>query len=252
MKLKPNTIILAFVAIAAVAGGILAVQWGPSPPAQTESPALAPTGQPSSPQVTGTSIYRFKEADVLRLVVIPPQGSPLEFERTTQSFPNTWKMIRPQKTAADEAAIAFLLDQLANGRATRTLTVTRTQRAEFGLETAQGTVEITLRDQTKHRLVLGEKTFDGNSVYGLVDPPDPWPDPLTVSVLSGSLVSATNRPIGEWKYTPISTPTPTVEPVQSGQPLTTPTIAPTLIPEPLAPPSPTPVTPAPGASPSAP
>jgi hypothetical protein len=243
MKLKLNTIILALVAVAAVVGGILAIQWGPSPRSQTESSPLDPMGQASSPQVSGTSIYDFKEADVLRLVVSPPKGSPLEFERTTQSFPNTWKMIRPQSAAADEAAIAFLLDQLANGRATRTITVTPAQRAEFGLETAQGTVEITLRDQTKHRLVLGEKTFDGTSVYGLVDPPDPWPDPLKVSVLSVSLVNAINRPIAEWKYTPIATPTPIVEPTQPVQPLTTPTATPTVAPIPGLPPTPNPAAP---------
>ena len=190
MKLKTNTMLLA-IAAALIAGG--AVYW--------EVNQSNARQQPAAPQ-TSADLFDFTEDDVVKLSVSPVQGITLEFQRTTESFPNSWKMTAPNQVVADEAAIAFLLDQLASSHAKSTVTVEQSDWADFGIDPNNPQTTVELDSGTSHTLLLGGETFDKQNHYAIIDPPTPLPEALKVSVVSSTLLNAVQRPLDEWEYDP--------------------------------------------------
>ena len=206
MKLKTNTILLAIAAFL-IAGG--AVFWEVRQSNRDQNNAeLNQRGD----------LFDFKEDDVVRLSVTPSQGTTLVFERTTESFPNTWKMIKPKQVVADEAAIAFLLDQLASSKTQNTVTVEKAQWEDFGIAPDNPQAQVTLDNGTTHQLLLASETFDKKHLYALVDVPQPLPDSVQVSIVPTTLIDAIKRPLDEWEYDPKDLPSvPTSQPPISPQ-----------------------------------
>ena len=194
MKLKTNTLLLAIAALL-IAGG--AIFWETQQRNQAEAP---------SPTTETTSLFGFKEDDVTQLEVMPEAGMTLLFERTQASFPNTWKMSKPKNAIADEAAIAFLLDQLASGRRKNSVAVEKENWSDFGIAESNPQAQVTLTDGSTHRLILGGETFDKQNLYALIDPPQPLPESVQVSIVSTTLLDAINRPKSDWEYDPKDLP----------------------------------------------
>ncbi|MCM1985366.1 DUF4340 domain-containing protein [Lyngbya confervoides] len=190
MKLKTSTLVLVLLALLAAGGSVF---WE-----MRRSAVDSKTEQPD----TSAELFTFQEADVQSIALINAEGKTLQFEQTAQDFPNTWKMTQPKPMTADEAAIAFLLDQLASGQVERRLEVPVAQQQEFGLSDQSPSLRVQLKDSRVHRLVLGKETFDRTHLYALVDPATPWPDPLSVVIVPQSIATAVNRPLNEWEYQP--------------------------------------------------
>ena len=206
MKLKTNTMLLAIAAFL-IAGG--AVWWEVS---------QSNRGQKTAELNQRGDLFNFKEDDVVRLSVTPDQTMTLVFERTTESFPNTWKMVKPKQVVADEAAIAFLLDQLASSKTQNTVTVEKAQWKDFGIAPDNPQAQVTLKSGTTHQLLLAGETFDKKHLYALVDVPQPLPDSVQVSIVPTTLIDAIKRPSGEWEYDPKDLPSiPAPQPSTSPQ-----------------------------------
>ncbi len=130
-------------------------------------------------------------------------------------------MTAPDKTPASEGAIAFLLNLVGSGSYEKKITVPVAQLGEFGFNTPQATVDITLKDQKKHQIILGEADFNRSFLYAQIDP-DPQAKDRTVYLVSLDFENAVNRPLAEWKES--STPRPTASPLPAPpQPTPTPT-----------------------------
>lgn len=194
MKLKTNTMILAIAALL-VAGG--AVFWEVN---QRDN------RRQSTDLNQKAELFTFREDDVIRLEVTPEKGITLVFERTEESFPNTWKMLDPKQVVADEAAIAFLLDQLASSNTQNTVTIEKSQWPDFGITPDNPQANVTLANGQSHQLLLGGETFDNKHLYALVDIAPPLPDSVTVSIVPTTLMDAIQRPLGEWEYDPEDLP----------------------------------------------
>lgn len=201
MKLKTNTMLLA---IAALVFAGSAIFW---------EVTQRDHRRQQSELNQKADLFSFKEDDVTRLEVSPEKGTTLIFERTAESFPNTWKMMVPQKKVADEAAIAFLLDQLASSKTQNTVTIEKSQWPDFGIAPDNPQAKITLKNGTTHQLLLGGETFDKKHLYALVDIEPPLPDSVIVSIVPTTLLDAVQRPLEEWEYDPKALPfSPDVEP----------------------------------------
>jgi hypothetical protein len=129
-------------------------------------------------------------------------------------------MKKPQDKPADEAAIAFLLNLLATSKSPRTLSVEPQRQKEFGFDQSPGTVEVTLQNQQRHRLVLGGQDPTESFIYAQVDPPAQTQTSLPVVLVPTAFLNAISRPLSEWqaqtKPAPGSpkapTPSPSIDP----------------------------------------
>lgn len=196
MKIQRTPILL--FTIAALLGGVtyLTVQ-------NAAQQAAAPAAQ---------KLFPFQESDVQALTIQTP------LQRTafvkvpsaakTSPAPTTWQMTEPEKAAASDGSIAFLLNLLGMGTSEKTLTIPVNRLAEFGFDPPQATIEITLANQQKHRLVLGTPDFNRSFLYAQIDPPANSTQAQTIHLVSLDFENAVNRPIEEWKQQAADKPQP--------------------------------------------
>ncbi len=143
-------------------------------------------------------IFGFEEAQVTALSV-KTQTQTLQFERVDKSGKSSWQMKAPSNTAASDASIAYLLDLLAKGKSNRTLSASTNQLAEYGLNRPQANIEVKLRNNETHRLVLGNPNFDRSFLYAQADPPAQNTGNADVLLVSPDFSNAVNRQLSEWK-----------------------------------------------------
>ncbi len=189
MKIKPST--LGLVAAALLLGGIVLIV------AQQPAPKSADSTQTSSQTSSEDAqrIFEFEEKDVQSLSLTTRLRS-LKFERDKDG---KWQMQEPEKTAASDPSIAFLLDLVATGKTQQTLTAPASDREQFGLHQPLATIEVTLKDQKTHKLVIGEYNFNRSALYAQADPPADEKADLKVLLVSPNFDNAVNRPVAEWK-----------------------------------------------------
>lgn len=157
---------------------------------------------PASETDTAEELFTFGESDVIGLR-IETRDRVIELQRDGA---NQWKLLQPVTGTAEEGAVAFLLNLLATSRSDRSLEVPSQTIHEFGLGQPTATVDITLVDQTRHRLVIGNRTFDQEKLYAQVDPPQTLPEEIEIVLVSMDLLNAVSRPTSEWQNLPTVSP----------------------------------------------
>ncbi len=228
MKIKPATLFLVLAAL--LIGGVVMVAGNQRPPEQTAT-------QP------GQKLFAFEEKQVQSLT-LKTQLRSLKFERDQSG---KWQMIEPDKIAASDASIAYLLDLLA-GKSDRTFTALAGDRESFGFHQPLATIDVVLNNKEAHRLLLGGYDFNRSFIYALVDPPPALSGDIKVFLASPNFENAVNRPLEEWKESPPSpspVESPSASPEASPPPASTippasPEPSPSSTPSPEASPSPTP------------
>ena len=177
--------------------------------------------QPQTTQTEAKPIFAFKEEEVQSFTVKTAQQT-LSFEQIPMAVPSgqkglgktsSWQMTAPEKTTADQATVAFLLNLIATAKSDRTLSTPIARQAEFGLNPAIATIEVKLGNQQTHRLLLGKPNFNRQFLYALADPIANSSQDLAVLQVPINFQNAIDRPLSEWKQDkPKASPSPTVSP----------------------------------------
>ncbi|NJN48923.1 MAG: DUF4340 domain-containing protein [Alkalinema sp. RL_2_19] len=128
----------------------------------------------------------------------PPSPAPQAPIVALRKIDGQWQLSAPLKVPADESTVLFLTNLLTTAQRDRTLAVSRDRAAEFGLDNPLATIDITLTDQQKHKLVLGKPSFDRTVLYAAIDP-NPEEEQLTVALVSPQFANAVNRELQEWQ-----------------------------------------------------
>jgi hypothetical protein len=152
-------------------------------------------------KTTKEPIFSFKE-DQIQSVTIYLDKETLEFERISGQISKrrtNWLMKQPKETPASDAAVAFLLSLLEQGKSERSFFTPTNQRQEYGFDKPFATVKVQLNNKETHRLVLGKPDFSRTFIYALADPPSQTPDQLKVLLVPIDFEYAVNRPISEWQ-----------------------------------------------------
>jgi hypothetical protein len=142
-------------------------------------------------------IFSFQIDDIQALTIKTKQQT-LQFERTKE--PNKiWQMKQPENVLANDAVMSFLLNLLVYGKSDRTFTISLGQRQDYGLENPSATIDIQLKNQQTHQLILGSPDFKNEFLYAQIDPPVQPDKEIKVSLVSKDLLTALEKKLEEWK-----------------------------------------------------
>ncbi len=192
MKIERSTIVL--VVLACITGTAYGVY------------QLAVVPRQEQTELQSKKLFSWTEDQVNKLSVQTPTDL-LVFERRADANPTPWQMVEPRQILASDASISFLLNLLSTQSSESTVTIPRDRLAEFGLVNPSITIDIALKDQTTHQMLLGNPDFSGNSLYALVDP-DPNAAEVEVRLVSNQFQFGTSRDLAEWEYTEPPEPIP--------------------------------------------
>ncbi|MBD2012804.1 DUF4340 domain-containing protein [Microcoleus sp. FACHB-53] len=148
-------------------------------------------------KTTKEPIFSFKE-DQIQSVTLYTAQETLEFDRVNGKTTN-WQMKQPKEAPASDAAVAFLLNLLAEGKSDRSFFVPTKERQEYGFDQPFATVKVQLNNKQNHRLILGKPDFNRSFMYAHVDSSPQSPDQLKVLLVPIDFEYAVNRPISEWQ-----------------------------------------------------
>lgn len=146
----------------------------------------------------GRQIFSFEE-DQVQSFTVKTKEQTLLFERGNQSSKPKWLMKAPSQTPASDASVSYLMNLLAKGKSDRAIQVPVAQLQEYGLDQPQATIEVKLKNQTTHQLILGKPDFNRNFLYAQADPAVKSARDVSVLLVSTDFENAVNRPLAEWK-----------------------------------------------------
>ena len=140
------------------------------------------------------TIFPFVSEDIIRIMI-----NTGETNLSLQKQDENWLMTQPEKEIANEAAIVFLLNLFPQAEGKLDLPVTEARRKEYGLHQSVQTIEVTLANNDRYKLILGDANFDNTQIYAQVTFPDSANKPSSIFLLSKSFQYAIERDFNEWK-----------------------------------------------------
>ncbi len=183
MKLQRTTLILLFLALGL--GGFVYFNEIQNTTQQQEAKAKQ-------------QIFSF-EAEQVQSFKVKTKEQTLLFERGEKNGKSIWQMLVPTNTLASDASISYLMDLIVKGKINRTIEVAADQLQEYGLAQPQATIEVKLKNQQTHQLILGKPDFNRNFLYAQADPPAKPSENVNVILVSPDFENAVNRQLSEWK-----------------------------------------------------
>lgn len=137
------------VVVLATLGGVL--YWS-----QHRSPAAETAALPAS---TAPVILKVNPANVTELVI--KQKEPVTLIKKNDK----WEITEPGPYPADQEAVAGVLSTLSGLNADRVVEEKTSDRKQYGLDPAEAELDISGKNSTKRRLLLGDDTPAGGDVY---------------------------------------------------------------------------------------
>lgn len=110
-------------------------------------------------------------------------SSPIQLNRTGDG----WQITQPLATPADGSSVQGIADGLAEASSSQSEPNTPDRLKAYGLDPGSVSIAFSLKNGTKHTVVLGNKDFTGDSVYALID------SQPKVTLLPNSLLTSANK-----------------------------------------------------------
>jgi len=193
MKLQRTTVILLLLAL-----GLSGFVYFYEINRETQTQQVKETGKPEI-QPEKQEIFSFQEDDIQSLT-INTKNLILDLERNKKSEKPKWLLTSPEKLAANDAIVAYLLNLLVKGKSDRILSVAVDEIKDFGLEPPQARIDIQLKNKTTHTLILGQPTYNKGSLYAqLGSTANKNDNKVNVLLVSKDFANAVNRELAEWK-----------------------------------------------------
>jgi len=112
--------------------------------------------------------YTLQASDIVSFTLSHPArlaDPAIRFSKTG----GTWQIVAPIETGADQSIVDGIVDQIAGADVLQTEPGSPDRLKAYGLDPPQASLEMQLANGTKHTLLVGAKTFTGDSVYAIVD-----------------------------------------------------------------------------------
>ena len=149
----------------------------------------------------------------LQSLVIAAPSQSLKIERRP-GLADPWQMNLPDPKTVSEPALIFVMNLLAGIDRRQDFTAPASQLADYGLATPRATLTFQSQQGQTQQIRLGNPNFQGQSLYALINPPNPLPNTVKISLVSPSFAEVVKRSPLEWlkvetQPQPSSSPTQT-------------------------------------------
>lgn len=128
--------------------------------------------QPASKETTSATppepeptILALNKDDLTRIEIKKKGADPVVISKENGS----WQITAPQRLAVDQAAISALTTAASSVTAQRVVEEKAADLGQYGLKTPELEVDLTLKDNSVHKLTFGDETPTGNAVYVRLD-----------------------------------------------------------------------------------
>jgi hypothetical protein len=176
--IKKSTLIVMVCALT-LAGGYYLLNWRNQKAEKSTTETYKPAFVVQASDVTTLTVTR----------PVKPESPAIRLDKTG----GNWKIAQPVDTSADGSVVDQSLDNLTSARITQTEPYAPDRLKAYGLDPPKILVELQLKNGTKHALQIGDKVFDGSSVYAIVD------GAKSVSVLPDSVLTSTDKGVDDWR-----------------------------------------------------
>ncbi|HXX18465.1 MAG TPA: DUF4340 domain-containing protein [Candidatus Acidoferrum sp.] len=112
--------------------------------------------------------YSIQASDVVSFVLSHP-ARPGDPAIHCAKRDGAWQIVEPVETGADQSVVDGIVDQVAGAEVSQTEPGTPDRLKAYGLDPPQASLELQLANGSKHTLLVGSKTFTGDSIYAVVD-----------------------------------------------------------------------------------
>lgn len=153
-------------------------------------------------------IFTFSADDVQSLTVTVPNQTitveRIDAEDTETASP--WRLTKPLQTLANPASVNNVISYLvksqtdpATNTGIRQLNISETELSNYGLNNPEKTIEVKLKNNQSHRLVLGKPDFNGRSIYAQIDP-NSNTETRSILVIPQEILTVIEKPLEDWKF----------------------------------------------------
>ncbi|HEV3482687.1 MAG TPA: DUF4340 domain-containing protein [Candidatus Acidoferrales bacterium] len=126
-------------------------------------------GNEEKPAINASkSAFSIQASDIKSITLThpaEPSTPPIRLEKSG----DTWNIVQPIETQADQPTVDGIADQLASARVSETEPGSPDRRKVYGLDPPQVSLEFQLRNGSKHTILIGSKDFSGDSAYTVID-----------------------------------------------------------------------------------
>ncbi len=133
----------------------------------------------------------------LQRLAIASGSKTLQLERN-QKQSDRWQINKPVSGEVSQPALIFVMNLLAGIDPSQDFTVTTSQLADYGLAPPRATLTFQSKNGQTQQLWLGNLNFQGQSLYAVINPANPLPNTVKISLVSPSFADVVKRSPQEW------------------------------------------------------
>lgn len=126
-------------------------------------------GNGEKPAISASKpVFSIQASDISSITLThpaEPTAPPIRLEKSG----DTWNIVQPIETQADQPTVDGIADQLAGATVSETEPGSPDRRKVYGLDPPQVSLEFQLRNGSKHTILIGSKDFSGDSAYTIID-----------------------------------------------------------------------------------
>ncbi len=144
-----------------------------------------------------TKIFPFQTEDIQQITIDINQDV-IKFQRKDE--PNSpWQMTQPETLLANDGAIAFLVNLFPQAEKKLEISPDVEKKKEYGLLESSPTIAVTLHNEDRYHMILGNANFDDTQIYAQIKFPASIQAQSSIFLVSKSFQYAIERDFGEWK-----------------------------------------------------
>ncbi|MEA5467836.1 DUF4340 domain-containing protein [Spirulina sp. 06S082] len=143
-------------------------------------------------------IFDFTKEDIQGFT-IEREKEKLVFKRVEKET-TSWQILEPEESPANDPAVSFLLELLAEGERDRLILARSEELEEYGLSKPLVTVAIAIENRSQpYILELGKENFDRKFIYARVNPDKNEKKSIEIILIPIDFKYAVERELEEWK-----------------------------------------------------
>ncbi len=151
-------------------------------------------------EIANPKIFSFTTEDIQQITIYTNQETIVFDREDTDKSP--WLMIQPQKLVASDGAISFLVNLFPQAQNKVELPATEDKKQEYGLLDSTDKIELTLTNNDRYTIILGNPNFDDSQIYAQVIFPNQMQKQTSIFLVSKSFRYAIERDFEQWKKSP--------------------------------------------------